>query len=91
VSVRTLPLQVFLATWHETLVAVKLLMSTSLGMGNVEAAAETVLSQSNPVMRNLKQVGATQRVQLGGLPQDACDDTSQPPGSWPESTATVSR
>ncbi len=50
-------LKVYLATWRQTLVAVKLLLDTATSMGNIEATTQAVLSLSNPVMRSLKQVG----------------------------------
>ncbi len=47
-------MQVYLAWWHETSVAVKLLLHT--GMGDAEAITDQALSLSNPVMRSLQMV-----------------------------------
>ncbi len=49
--------QVYLAKWNETLVAAKLLLGPAASMGNVDDAADMVLSLSSPVVANLQQVG----------------------------------
>jgi len=49
--------QVYLAKWHETMVAVKLLLNTGVNLGDdLDAAAELALSLSNPILHNLQQV-----------------------------------
>ncbi len=48
-------MQVFLAHWHETEVAVKILIGTAADLGDLEAAAEQALSPDNHVLVNLQQ------------------------------------
>ncbi len=48
------PPQVYLASWKEAKVAVKLLLRTGLGPGTT---AEAALSLSNPMLHSLQQVG----------------------------------
>lgn len=49
-------MQVYLARWRETTVAVKLLVGPAIDLTNLNAAAEQVLSDSNPVLANLQKV-----------------------------------
>ncbi|GAB4815428.1 hypothetical protein N2152v2_002474, partial [Parachlorella kessleri] len=46
---------VYLANWHATQVAVKLLLISGMGLEDADAAAEAALSLSNPVLRSLQQ------------------------------------
>jgi serine/threonine protein kinase len=50
--------RVYLAKWHETFVAVKLLLNTGVDVEDMEAAAELAISLSNPILTNLVQVRA---------------------------------
>ena len=51
--------QVYLARWHETLVAVKLLIGSAAELAaSSEEAADRVLSLSSPILANLQQVPA---------------------------------
>ena len=51
--------QVYLARWHETLVAVKLLIGSAAELAaSSEEAADRVLSLSSPILANLQQVRA---------------------------------
>lgn len=65
-----LSVQVYLAEWNQTLVAVKLLLSleTTATMGDVQAVANMVLSSDNPVLSNLEQArkGCCRGCQLWG-------------------------
>ncbi len=49
-------MQVYLAWWHETLVAVKLLVKTGAELADAEAITDQALSLSNPIMCNLQMV-----------------------------------
>ena len=49
-------LQVYLAQWKGTAVAAKLLLGEAASMANAGLAAETVLSDSKPVLASLLQV-----------------------------------
>lgn len=49
------PYQVYLARWHETNVACKLLLNTGVNVDDLEAAAELAISLSNPILHNLQQ------------------------------------
>lgn len=57
-------LQVYLARWQETLVAVKLLLGTAASMANIDAVAEESLSLSNPVLAQLQEVSGLQQIRL---------------------------
>lgn len=50
------PLQVYVARWRETQVAVKILLSTVLDMYSQEAMQQA-LTLSNPILQNLQKVG----------------------------------
>ena len=57
-EVRALPflLQVYLAKWHETQVAVKVLLNTGVKLEDMDGAAGAALSLSQPELRNLQLV-----------------------------------
>lgn len=57
-----LPARVYMAKWQETLVAVKILLSTAVEMSS-EEAAQQALTLSSPVLANLQKVG---RARVGG-------------------------
>ncbi len=59
--------QVYLARWHEMIVAVKVLLKVGIALEDAEAAAEMAVSMSNPVMHNLQEVR-----QGGALPPIPC-------------------
>jgi hypothetical protein len=50
---------VFLASWRETQVAVKLLLGPAASSADADAgvAAEAALSLSNPILASLREVG----------------------------------
>ncbi len=47
-----------MAKWQEATVAVKLLLGPAVNLNSVAAAADLVLSPSNPVLAHLEQVRA---------------------------------
>ncbi len=49
-------MQVYLAKWHHTPVAVKILVNTALDVYG-DKAAKRALTLSNPVLENLQKVG----------------------------------
>lgn len=50
--------RVYVAKWNEATVAVKLLLGTAASEANTAAAADRVLSESNPILASLRAVGA---------------------------------
>ena len=49
-------LQVYLAKWNDTQVAVKVLLNTGVKLEDMDAAAEAALTLSKPELRNLQLV-----------------------------------
>ncbi len=54
--------QVYLAKWQEVPVAVKLLVGPAMSLASVAAAAEQLLSPTNPLVAALEQVSSTQGI-----------------------------
>ena len=57
-------LQVYLAKWRETLVAVKILMNTGVDIEDADDA-ERALTLSNPVLVDLEKVGSDRGAGVG--------------------------
>lgn len=49
-------LQVYQAKWHQTLVAVKILMNTGVNPDDKEAMQQLALTLSSPLLNNLQKV-----------------------------------
>lgn len=67
-------MQVYMGRWHQTTVAVKILLSTSVGVdAATEEATRRALTLSNPVLVNLHKVGGAARaVRPGAMPRVLC-------------------